>query len=74
MTPPLLFSPFGIRDLTLKNRIAVAPMHQYSGENGFPTSWHLVNAGRFAAGGAGLVIVESTKVERRGYLHLKKPL
>jgi hypothetical protein len=41
-------------------------MHQYSGENGLPTSWHLVNAGRFAAGGAGLVIVESTKVERRG--------
>jgi 2,4-dienoyl-CoA reductase-like NADH-dependent reductase (Old Yellow Enzyme family) len=66
MTQPLLFSPMSIRDVTFKNRIAVAPMHQYSGENGFPTNWHLVNAGRFAAGGAGLVIVESTKVERRG--------
>jgi 2,4-dienoyl-CoA reductase-like NADH-dependent reductase (Old Yellow Enzyme family) len=66
MTQRLLFSPFRTRDLTLKNRIAVAPMHQYSGEDGFPTDWHLVNAGRFAAGGAGLVIVESTKVERRG--------
>jgi 2,4-dienoyl-CoA reductase-like NADH-dependent reductase (Old Yellow Enzyme family) len=63
---PLLFTPMQIRELTLKNRIAVAPMHQYSGENGFATNWHLVNAGRFASGGAGLVIVESTKVERRG--------
>jgi 2,4-dienoyl-CoA reductase-like NADH-dependent reductase (Old Yellow Enzyme family) len=66
MTTPLLFSPLRIRELELKNRIAVAPMHQYSGEDGFPTNWHMVNVGRFAAGGAGLVIVESTKVERRG--------
>src|ERR1700742_4773924 len=36
------------------------------GVKGFPTDWHLMNAGKFAAGGAGLVIVESTKVERRG--------
>ena len=63
---PLLFSPMQIRGLTLKNRVVVAPMHQYSGEAGFVTDWHLVNVGRFAAGGAGLVIVESTKVERRG--------
>lgn len=66
MTQSLLFSPLTIRDLTLKNRVVVPPMHQYSGENGFPTDWHMVNAGRFATGGAGLVIVESTKVERRG--------
>ena len=33
---------------------------------GFPTDWHLMNAGKFAAGGAGLVVVELTKVERRG--------
>ena len=66
MTQPLLFTPLGIRDVTLKNRVVVAPMHQYSGIRGFPTDWHLMNAGRFAAGGAGLVIVESTKVERRG--------
>jgi 2,4-dienoyl-CoA reductase-like NADH-dependent reductase (Old Yellow Enzyme family) len=66
MTTPLLFTPMRIRELELRNRIAVAPMHQYSGENGFPTNWHMVNVGRFAAGGAGLVIVESTKVERRG--------
>ena len=41
-------------------------MHQYAGERGFATDWHLMNAGRYAAGGAGLFIVESTKVERRG--------
>ena len=66
MAQPLLFSPIRIRDVALKNRVVVAPMHQYSGVRGFPTDWHLMNAGRFAAGGAGLVIVESTKVERRG--------
>lgn len=66
MAHPLLFSPLQIRGLTLKNRIAVAPMQQYSGKNGFPTDWHLINAGRFAMGGAGLVILESTKVDRRG--------
>ncbi|MBV9563690.1 MAG: NADH:flavin oxidoreductase/NADH oxidase [Bradyrhizobium sp.] len=61
-----LFSPFTIRGVTLRNRIVVPPMHQYSAVKGFPTDWHLMNAGKFAAGGAGLVIVESTKVERRG--------
>src|SRR5512139_1817620 len=67
MTETLLFSPLTIRGVTLKNRIVVPPMHQYSAVKGFPTDWHLVNAGKFAAGGAGLVIVESTKVERRGH-------
>jgi 2,4-dienoyl-CoA reductase-like NADH-dependent reductase (Old Yellow Enzyme family) len=66
MTETLLFSPMTIRGVTLKNRIVVPPMHQYSAINGFPTDWHLMNAGKFAAGGAGLVVVESTKVERRG--------
>lgn len=66
MPSPMLFSPLRIRGVTLRNRIVVPPMHQYSGEQGFPTDWHLMNAGRFAAGGAGLVILESTKVESRG--------
>ncbi|MEC9185973.1 MAG: NADH:flavin oxidoreductase/NADH oxidase [Pseudomonadota bacterium] len=66
MTHPLLFTPMTIRDVTMKNRVVVAPMHQYAAENGFPTDWHLMNIGRFAAGGAGLVFVESTKVDRRG--------
>jgi 2,4-dienoyl-CoA reductase-like NADH-dependent reductase (Old Yellow Enzyme family) len=66
MTLPLLFTPITLRGLTLKNRVVVAPMHQYAAERGFTTDWHLMNAGRFAAGGAGMVMVESTKVERRG--------
>src|ERR1700752_2751188 len=66
MSGKLLFSPMTIRGMSLRNRIVVPPMHQYSAVKGFPTDWHLMNAGKFAAGGAGLVIVESTKVERRG--------
>ena len=63
---PLLFTPIGLRGLTLRNRVVVAPMHQYAAVGGFANDWHLVNAGRYAAGGAGLVMMESTKVERRG--------
>jgi 2,4-dienoyl-CoA reductase-like NADH-dependent reductase (Old Yellow Enzyme family) len=66
MPQPLLFTPLRLRELTLRNRVVVSPMHQYSAVKGFATDWHLMNAGRYAAGGAGLVILESTKVERRG--------
>ncbi|MGE0418730.1 MAG: NADH:flavin oxidoreductase/NADH oxidase [Acetobacteraceae bacterium] len=66
MAQPLLFTPLQIRSVTLKNRIVVAPMHQYASNQGFATDWHLMNAGKYAAGGCGLVMVESTKVERRG--------
>src|SRR5690606_22520641 len=66
MTLPLLFTPISLRELSLKNRVVIAPMHQYSARNGFATDWHLMNAGRYAAGGAGLVCVESTKVSREG--------
>ncbi|MEZ5660318.1 MAG: NADH:flavin oxidoreductase/NADH oxidase [Burkholderiaceae bacterium] len=66
MTDPLLFTPLTLRELRLKNRVVVAPMHQYAGEQGFATDWHLMNIGRYAAGGAGLVFVESTKVHRGG--------
>jgi 2,4-dienoyl-CoA reductase-like NADH-dependent reductase (Old Yellow Enzyme family) len=61
-----LFSPLEIRDITLRNRIAVSPMCQYSCEDGFATDWHLVHLGSRAVGGAGLVIVEATAVEARG--------
>ena len=43
----MLFDPISIRDVTLKNRVVVAPMHQYSAEKGFATDWHLMNAGRY---------------------------
>jgi 2,4-dienoyl-CoA reductase-like NADH-dependent reductase (Old Yellow Enzyme family) len=66
MSGTMLFSPLKIRDVAIRNRIVVPPMHQYSAVKGFPTDWHLMSAGKFAAGGAGLVVVESTKVERRG--------
>jgi 2,4-dienoyl-CoA reductase-like NADH-dependent reductase (Old Yellow Enzyme family) len=57
-----LFTPLQIRNITLKNRIAVSPMCQYSSQNGFSTDWHLVHLGSRAAGGAGLVIAEATAV------------
>lgn len=62
----LLFSPMTIRGVTLKNRIVVSPMCQYSAEDGIVNDWHLVHYGSFAKGGAGLVIVEATGVEARG--------
>ena len=66
MSQPLLFSPMQIRGMSLKNRCVIAPMHQYAAVDGFAQDWHLMNIGRYAAGGAGLVFVESTKVDRRG--------
>ncbi len=66
MAQPLLFTPLTIRGVTMKNRIVVAPMHQYSADQGFATDWHLMNAGKYAAGGAGFVMMESTKVARNG--------
>lgn len=62
----LLFSPLTIRGVTLKNRIGVSPMCQYSCEDGFVNDWHLVNYGAYAKGGAGLVMAEATAVEARG--------
>jgi 2,4-dienoyl-CoA reductase-like NADH-dependent reductase (Old Yellow Enzyme family) len=62
----LLFSPLVIRGVTLKNRIVLSPMLQYCADNGHVNDWHLMHYGKFAAGGAGLVFVESTKVDPRG--------
>lgn len=58
----LLFSPFTQRGITLRNRTVVAPMCQYSAQHGLANDWHLVNLGRFALGGFGLVMVEATGV------------
>lgn len=58
----LLFTPLKIKSLTLKNRIVVSPMCQYSAQDGFASDWHLVHLGSRAVGGAGLVIVEATGV------------
>lgn len=63
---PSLFSEFSLKGITLKNRIAVAPMCQYSAENGMPAMWHAVHLGARAVGGAGLVIAEATAVSPEG--------
>jgi 2,4-dienoyl-CoA reductase-like NADH-dependent reductase (Old Yellow Enzyme family) len=63
---PELLTPFTIRGLTLKNRVVISPMCQYSAIDGVLTDWHLVHLGRFAIGGAALVFVEATGVEARG--------
>ncbi len=62
----MLFEPLELRDLRLRNRIAVSPMCQYSSEDGLANDWHLVHLGARAVGGAGLVIAEATAVEARG--------
>jgi 2,4-dienoyl-CoA reductase-like NADH-dependent reductase (Old Yellow Enzyme family) len=64
--PPSLFSPFTLRGLTLRNRIGVSPMCQYSSTDGFADDWHLVHLGAFATGGAGLVLTEATAVTPEG--------
>ena len=66
MSKPELLTPFTVRGLTLKNRIVVSPMCQYSAVDGVANDWHLAHLGRFALGGAALVFVEATGVEARG--------
>jgi 2,4-dienoyl-CoA reductase-like NADH-dependent reductase (Old Yellow Enzyme family) len=61
-----LFDPLTLAGVTLKNRIAVSPMCQYSATEGLPTPWHMVHLGSRAVGGAGLVFTEATAVEARG--------
>jgi 2,4-dienoyl-CoA reductase-like NADH-dependent reductase (Old Yellow Enzyme family) len=61
-----LFSPIRLADLELSNRIVVAPMCQYSANDGAATDWHMTHLGMLANSGAGLVVVEATHVERHG--------
>jgi 2,4-dienoyl-CoA reductase-like NADH-dependent reductase (Old Yellow Enzyme family) len=64
--PVHLFAPLALRSVTLRNRIAVSPMCQYSAVDGLANDWHLVHLGARAVGGAGLVAFEATAVEARG--------
>jgi len=64
--PPLLFTPLTLRSITLKNRIAVSPMCEYSSHNGYANDWHLVHLGSRAIGGAGLVFTEASAVTPEG--------
>lgn len=61
-----LFSPHSLGSLTLKNRIVIAPMCQYSAEEGSATDWHMIHLGQLALSGAGLLIIEATAVEPQG--------
>ncbi len=61
-----LFSPLTIRSITLKNRLVVSPMCQYSAQDGMANDWHLVHLGSRAVGGAGLVFTEAAAVLPEG--------
>ncbi|MBI3444330.1 MAG: oxidoreductase, partial [Magnetospirillum sp.] len=66
MTQPHLFQPLSLRGLTLANRVAVAPMCQYSAQDGVPQDWHLQHYGALAASGPGLVVIEATGISPEG--------
>ncbi|RYE96374.1 MAG: oxidoreductase, partial [Oxalobacteraceae bacterium] len=61
-----LFSPIKIGPLELANRIAIAPMCQYSAEDGLPTDWHMIHLGHLALSGAAVMILEATSVTPEG--------
>jgi 2,4-dienoyl-CoA reductase-like NADH-dependent reductase (Old Yellow Enzyme family) len=63
---PALFEPLKLKDVTLRNRIAVPPMCQYTAKDGLINDWHRVHLAGLARGGAGLVIVEATAVSPEG--------
>ncbi len=62
----MLFDQLKIKDVVLRNRMAVSPMCQFSSMDGFATDWHLVHLGSRAVGGAALVFTEAAAVEERG--------
>ena len=63
----MLFSPIALGPLQLANRIAIAPMCQYSADgNGMATDWHLIHLGHLALSGAAILIIEATAVTADG--------
>lgn len=63
---PLLMQPLAIGGITLRNRVVISPMCMYAAQDGIANDFHLVQLGRFATGGAGLVFVEATAVQPEG--------
>jgi 2,4-dienoyl-CoA reductase-like NADH-dependent reductase (Old Yellow Enzyme family) len=61
-----LFDPIALRSVTLRNRVIVSPMCEYSSDDGFANDWHFVHLGSRAVGGAGLVFTEATAVTAEG--------
>src|SRR5258708_34998235 len=71
---PMLFQPFKIRGLTLKNRLVVPPMVHYRAAPGYTCgAFHHVHLGRYAFGGFGLVFVEATAVREVGLIKQQEP-
>ena len=66
MSSPALFQPLTIGSLSMRNRIVIAPMCQYSAEHGCMTDWHLIHLGHLALSGAGLLTIEATAVVPEG--------
>src|SRR5678815_1759123 len=66
MASPTLFTPFTVGTLELANRIVIAPMCQYSAEDGRMTDWHVMHLGNLALSGAALLIIEATAVLPEG--------
>jgi 2,4-dienoyl-CoA reductase-like NADH-dependent reductase (Old Yellow Enzyme family) len=62
----VLFSPYALGPLPLRNRIVIAPMCQYTAEDGNAADWHLIHLGQLALSGAGLLVIEATAVEDIG--------
>jgi 2,4-dienoyl-CoA reductase-like NADH-dependent reductase (Old Yellow Enzyme family) len=61
-----LFTPIALRGVTARNRIVISPMCQYSADDGVANDWHLVHLGKFAQGGAGIVMTEAVAVNAAG--------
>ena len=61
-----LFDPYTLKGVTLRNRIGVPPMCQYSAVDGLANDWHLVHVASMARGGAGLLVMEATAVSPEG--------
>ena len=61
-----LFSTLALGELVLRNRIAIAPMCQYSAANGEASDWHLIHLGHLALSGAGMLFTEATAVNPEG--------
>lgn len=68
-----LFDPLTLRGTTMKNRVWVSPMCQYSATDGYVGEWHQVHLGSFATGGAGLIMVEATGVVPEGRISIGCP-
>jgi 2,4-dienoyl-CoA reductase-like NADH-dependent reductase (Old Yellow Enzyme family) len=66
MARPALFEPIRVADLNLSNRIVIAPMCQYSAENGCMNDWHLIHLGQLSLSGAALLTIEATAVLPEG--------